>query len=300
MTNKTKRVLGRGLGALIGGGERTASSSAPPVAQPDAVPGHKYMLCPTGEISPNATQPRKRFDEAALQELSDSIKEKGVIEPLIVRRTPMGFELVAGERRWRAAKMASLASVPVVVIDATDEQSLELAIIENIQREDLNAIEEAEAYKGLADKFGLSQEEVARKVGKERATVANYMRLLKLPLEVKDELVKGAISMGHARAILSVEGHAAQTGLCRKVITKGLSVREAEALARKGFSDSQKSVAVAKAPAYPEIERELREVFGTRVSLKDKKGKGRIEISYFSADERERVLDLLRSAGGKY
>ena len=296
MTNTTKRVLGRGLGALISGGERPAHAPAP--TQTDAVPGHKYMLCPVGDISPNATQPRKWFEEAALKELSDSIREKGVIEPLIVRRSPGGLELVAGERRWRASKMAGLASVPVVVIDATDEQSLELAIIENIQREDLNAIEEAEAYRGLADKFNLSQEEVARKVGRERATVANYMRLLKLPLEVKDELVKGAISMGHARAILSVEGHSAQTELCRKVITKGLSVREAEALAKKGSVSTQKMV--NSAPEYPEIERELREIFGTRISLKDKRGKGKVEICYFSADERERVLDLLRSAGGKY
>ena len=297
MTNTTKRVLGRGLGALISGGERPAQGQH---VQADAVPGHRYMLCPIGEISPNATQPRKRFEEAALKELSDSIREKGVIEPLIVRRTPGGFELVAGERRWRASKMAGLASVPVVVIDATDEQSLELAIIENIQREDLNAIEEAEAYRGLADKFNLSQEEVAKKVGRERATVANYMRLLKLPLEVKDELVKGTISMGHARAILSVEGHSAQTELCRKVITKGLSVREAEALARKGASGAGKKAGVAPAPEYPEIERELREIFGTRIALKDNRGKGKVEISYFSADERERVLDLLRSAGGKY
>ena len=296
MTNTTKRVLGRGLGALISGGERPAHAPAP--TQTDAVPGHKYMLCPVGDISPNATQPRKWFEEAALKELSDSIREKGVIEPLIVRRSPGGLELVAGERRWRASKMAGLASVPVVVIDATDEQSLELAIIENIQREDLNAIEEAEAYRGLADKFNLSQEEVARKVGRERATVANYMRLLKLPLEVKDELVKGAISMVHARAILSVEGHSAQTELCRKVITKGLSVREAEALAKKGSVSTQKMV--NSAPEYPEIERELREIFGTRISLKDKRGKGKVEICYFSADERERVLDLLRSAGGKY
>ncbi|GMR05230.1 MAG: ParB/RepB/Spo0J family partition protein [Thermodesulfobacteriota bacterium] len=294
MTNKSKRVLGRGLGALIGGGQRPA----PATARTDAVEGHRYMLCPVGEISPSATQPRKSFEEAALSELSDSIREKGVIEPLIVRRTSGGFELVAGERRWRASKMAGLASVPVVVIDATDEQSLELAIIENVQREDLNAIEEAEAYRGLADKFNLSQEEVARKVGRDRATVANYMRLLKLPPEVKEELVKGAISMGHARAILSVEGHSARTELCRRVITGGLSVREAEALAKKGPASARKKA--APAPEYPEVERELREIFGTRVSLKDRRGKGKVEISFFSADERERVIDLLRSAGGKY
>ncbi len=294
MPNKTKRVLGRGLGALIGGGEKAAPA---PVADRSR---EKYLLCPVGDISPNRTQPRKHFEEAALKELSDSIREKGVIEPLIVRRDSGGFELIAGERRWRASKMAGLAEVPVVVIDATDEESLEFAIIENIQREDLNAIEEAEAYRSLATKFNLSQEEVAKRVGKERATVANYLRLLKLPPEVKDELVKGSISMGHARAILSVEGHGAQTELCRRIITKGLSVREAEALANNGPGKARGKTRRPEGSAHSELEQELREIFGTRITLKDKSGKGRVEISYFSVDERERVIDMLRTVGGKF
>ncbi|MFQ5737082.1 MAG: ParB/RepB/Spo0J family partition protein [Thermodesulfobacteriota bacterium] len=296
MSNKTKRVLGRGLGALIGGGgSGGAGGAARPAASTGEGDRRRYLSCPVAEISPNSTQPRKSFGEAALRELAASISENGVIEPLIVRRDSGGFELIAGERRWRASKMAGLSEVPVVVIDATDEQSLEFAIIENIQREDLNAIEEAEAYRSLADRFSLSQEEVARRVGKERATVANYMRLLKLPPEVKEELVKGSISMGHARAILSVEGHSAQTELCRKVITKGLSVREAERLASRGPSAGKRKGAGTQAGAYVELEQELREIFGTKVSLKDRNGKGRVEINYFSADERERVLDLLRS-----
>lgn len=293
MSNKSKRVLGRGLGALMGHDKRTAE--APLAGRHE----EKYLLCPVEDISPNVTQPRKRFDEAALKELSGSIREKGVIEPLIVRRVSGGFELIAGERRWRASKLAGLSEVPVVIIDATDEESLELAIIENIQREDLNAIEEAEAYRSLADKFGLSQEEVAKRVGKERATVANYLRLLKLPLEVKDELVKGSISMGHARAILSVEGHSAQTELCRQVITRGLSVREAETLAKKGAARAPKKTGKAAGSENNELEAELREIFGTRVKLKDRSGKGSVEIDYFSVDERERVIDLLRSASGR-
>ncbi|MBI5902794.1 MAG: ParB/RepB/Spo0J family partition protein [Deltaproteobacteria bacterium] len=282
-----KKVLGRGLGALMG-------DAVVPVEAPR--PREKYFICPIMDISPNKAQPRKSFDEASLKELSDSIREKGVIEPLIVRRSIDGYELVAGERRWRASRMAGLEEVPAVIIDATDEESLELAIIENIQREDLNAIEEAEAYRSLTG-FGLSQEEVAKKVGKERATVANYLRLLKLPPEVKAEIVKGSITMGHARALLSIEGHAAQTELCRTIIARGLSVREAEALANRSGKSPGK--AANKGAYQSPIEDELRGIFGTKVSFKEKKGRGSVEISFYSADERERIIDLLRSVAGR-
>ncbi|MBI5563016.1 MAG: ParB/RepB/Spo0J family partition protein [Deltaproteobacteria bacterium] len=282
MSDGKKKVLGRGLGALMG-------DVAPSVAGKE-----RYKVLATAEISPNASQPRKHFDDAALSELADSIREKGIIEPLIVRRHAPGYELIAGERRWRAARLAGLTEVPVVITDATDEECLELAIIENVQREDLNAIEEAEAYKTLTN-FGLSQDAVAKKVGKERATVANYLRLLRLPLEVKDELVKGRISMGHARSLLSIEGHAAQTELCRRIIAKGLSVREAEALANKGAPGKAKK---AKTAPHNPVEDELREIFGTRIVLRDKGGKGAVEIIYYSADERERIIDLLRSVRG--
>lgn len=285
MLNK-KKVLGRGLGALIG---EAAAERATPAATRE-----KFFACPVDEINPNPTQPRKFFEEAALGELADSIREKGVIEPLIVRRSAGGYELIAGERRWRASRMAGLSEVPVVVVEASDEESLELAIIENVQRQDLNAIEEAESYRSLMG-FGLSQDEVAKKVGKDRATVANYLRLLKLPHEVREEITKGAISMGHARALLSVEGHARQAELCRRIITKGLSVREAEALAsgeKKGRAPGRPPAADAeKSP----LEDELRGIFGTKVALKERKGKGAIEISYYSADERERLIELLRA-----
>ena len=284
MLNK-KKVLGRGLSALIG--EASVERAVP------AATREKFFYCPVAEINPNPTQPRKYFEEAALSELSDSIKEKGVIEPLIVRRAAGGYELIAGERRWRASKMAGLSEVPVVVVEASDEESLELAIIENIQRRDLNAIEEADSYRSLMG-FGLSQDEVAKKVGKDRATVANYIRLLKLPHEVREEIVKGSITMGHARALLSIEGHSRQAELCRQIITKGLSVREAEALTsgeRKEKPVKPRASDAVKSP----LEDELRTIFGTKVALKERKGKGSIEISYYSPDERERLLELLRA-----
>ena len=290
MINK-KKVLGRGLGALIG--EASVERSVPAAA---TAVNEKFFLCATEDISPNKSQPRKHFEEKALGELADSIKEKGIIEPLVVRRAPGGFELIAGERRWRASRMAGLSQVPVVVVEANEEESLELAIIENIQREGLNPIEEADSYRSLMA-FGLTQEDVARKVGRERATVANYLRLLKLPHEVRDEIVKGNITMGHARALLSIEGHAAQAELCRQIITKGLSVREAEALSSSAGKSKAKPPRPGEAAKSP-IEDELRGIFGTKVALKDRKGKGRVEISYFSVEERERILEMLRSVEG--
>ena len=289
MINK-KKVLGRGLGALIG--EASAERHVPAAA---SAVNEKFFFCATDDISPNKSQPRKHFEEKALSELCDSIKEKGIIEPLVVRRAPGGFELIAGERRWRASRMAGLAQVPVVVVEANEEESLELAIIENIQREGLNPVEEADSYRSLMA-FGLSQGDVAKKVGKDRATVANYLRILKLPHEVREEIVKGNITMGHARALLSIEGHAAQAELCRQIITKGLSVREAEALssAQGKSKTKQRPGETLKSP----IEDELRGIFGTKVALKDRKGKGRVEISYFSVEERERILEMLRSVEG--
>lgn len=277
-----RKALGKGLSALI--------------QTPEKI-GDNYLQCSIHEITPSSVQPRKDFNEQHLQELADSIKEKGIIEPLLVRRSGNGYELIAGERRWRAAKLAGLKEVPVVVRDATDEESLELAIIENIQRADLNAMEEAEAYKNLMDRFGLSQDETAKRVGKERATVANYLRLLKLPPEVKEELKNGAISMGHAKVLLSLDGHATQREICRRIIQKELSVRETEEIAKyytkgdkKSSSSSQKKTAHIKS-----LEDELRNIFGTKVLVKDKKGKGRVEVEFYSYEELERILEMLRN-----
>ena len=281
---QTKRkALGKGLGALIQHVEKT---------------GDNYILCPIDEISPSKVQPRKDFHNQQLQELADSIKEKGVIEPLIVRRSENSYELIAGERRWRASKLAGLKEVPVVVRDASEEESLELAIIENIQRAELNPVEEAMAYKNLMDKFGLSQDDVAKKVGKERATVANCLRLLKLAPEVKDELQKGAISTGHAKVLLSLETHAAQRELCRKIIQKGLSVRATEEAANHAAKGGKKGKsAEGKKPAHQlkSVEDELRTIFGTKIMVKEKKGKGRLEIEFYSYEELERILEMMRN-----
>ncbi len=283
MLNK-KKVLGRGLGALIN----------------DALPSResvndRYLFCSVTRITPSRLQPRRRFDEESLKRLSESIREHGIIEPLIVRKSAGGgdgFELIAGERRLRAAKMIALEEVPVVIMDATDEESLEFAIIENIQRENLNAIEEGEAYRSLMN-FGFSQEEVAIKVGKERATVANYLRLLKLPPEVKEELIKGTISMGHARAILSLDNPMAQMELCRRIVARSLSVREAEEFVQVKSSRVPRRARTGD-PLVSILEDELRAAFGTKVQIKDRGGKGRIEIHYYSADEREAIIDLLK------
>ena len=280
-----RKALGRGLGALIQNIEKTEDN---------------YISCPVEDITPSSVQPRKDFNERHLQELAESIKEKGIIEPPVVRRTVSGYELISGERRWRAAKLAGLKEIPVIVREATDEESLEIAIIENIQREDLNAIEEAEAYKNLMDRFGLSQDNVAKKVGKERATVANYLRILKLPPEVRDELKKEAISMGHAKALLSLDSHAAQREVCRRIVQKGLSVRETEEFAKyytkgskQGTGSNTKKTAYLKS-----VEDELRNIFGTKVLVKDKKGKGRVEIEFYSYEEMERILDTFRNIKG--
>lgn len=273
-----KKVLGRGISALIEGAEGAHEDKG------------RYIVATLEDISPNPFQPRRTFTEESLKELSDSIREKGVIEPLLVRRSALGFELVAGERRLRAARIAGLKEVPCVLMHATDEESLELAIIENIQREDLNAIEEADAYKTLMG-FGLSQEDVARKVGKDRATVANFLRLLKLPEEVKAELASGALTMGHARAILALPTHQAQRELAKKVIRLGLTVRKTEHMASMPAAPKARK----RLSRFHALEEELRRIFGTKIIIKERNSKGRVEIEYYSEEERERIVELLRT-----
>ncbi len=276
-----RKVLGKGLGALIQSVERT---------------GGDYIKASIDDIKPNRFQPRKIFDEKALKELTDSIREKGILEPLLVRRNNSGFELIAGERRLRAAKLAELNEVPVLIMNASDEEAQELAIIENIQREGLNPIEQAEGFKGLIEKFGLSQEDVAKKVGKERATVANFLRLLKLPQDIRDEIAKGTLTMGHAKAILSIDKESLQREICRKAIQKGLSVREIENLIDK-YKEISKPDALKKETALEVkyIEKEMQGILGTKVSIKEKKGKGRIEIEFYSLDEFEGLMEMMRS-----
>lgn len=274
-----RRALGRGLEALI----------------PDRKEEEGPLYCSIYEISPSSIQPRKIFDDKKLDELAASIKEKGVIQPLIVRRSNGRYELIAGERRWRASKKAGIKEVPIVVFEATDKESLELAVVENIQREDLNPIEEAEAFRRFVDDFGYSQDELAKKVGKDRTTITNALRLLKLPSEIKAELSVGNLTVGHARALLSVENAVVRRDICGKILRKGLSVREAEKLVKKCQTGTKK-IKASKNHSLDYLEDELRTVLGTKVQVKLKGKGGRIEIEFYSMDELDRLVELMRNS----
>ncbi|MGD0885277.1 MAG: ParB/RepB/Spo0J family partition protein [Thermodesulfovibrionales bacterium] len=247
-------------------------------------------------IIPGDQQPRKIFKDTALQELAASIREKGVLQPVIVTRTGDGtFRLIAGERRWRASSLAGLKKIPAIIKDVASADSLEIALIENIQREDLNPVEMAEAFHRLMKDFNLTQEALSSRVGKDRATVANYLRILKLPDEIKMFVNDTALSMGHARAILSIEGKASQIEAARKIIHKGLSVREAETLARKWSSEAKKKTTHPRRrdAQIDSLEEKLIRHLGTKVRILHKGKKGRIEIEYYSLDELDRLLDIL-------
>ena len=250
-------------------------------------------------IIPGDQQPRKVFKDTALQELAASIKERGVLQPIIVSRTGDGtFRLVAGERRWRASSLAGLKKIPAIVKDVASADSLEIALIENIQREDLNPVETAEAFHRLMKDFSLTQEELSAKVGKDRATVANYLRLLRLPDEIKKFVNEGSLSMGHARAILSIEGKPNQLEAARRIIHKGLSVRETETLAKKWNTGAKKKIVHHKKdPQIESLQEKLIRSLGTKVRIHHKGKKGKIEIEYYSLDELERLLDILMGEG---
>ncbi len=314
-----KPALGRGLGALMGGSPVTQS---PPVSPspaitlsttttpsvPATVP-HAVIPTPApvsrdtvrrvsvGLVKPCSFQPRKDFPPEALRELSDSIREQGIVQPLIVRPMGANFELIAGERRWRAAQLAGLTEVPVIVREADDRAVLELALIENLQRENLNAIEEALGYAQLVSQFQLTQELVATKVGKSRAVVANALRILKLPGEVQNFIRDGRISVGHAKVILGLANPVEQSEAAERVIKDGLNVRQAEGLIAKMQSrDSKPKAAKASLPTdahVANLENKIREKLGTKVSLRYKGGKGALEISFYSDAELEGVLQAL-------
>ncbi|MGA2192598.1 MAG: ParB/RepB/Spo0J family partition protein [Nitrospirota bacterium] len=280
-------ALGKGLGALIPTGAHGVMLSG------------EYSSGETevelSRITPNEYQPRKNFNPESIRELAESIKSLGVIQPVIVRkRDGGGYELIAGERRFRASMLAGLKKIPVIVKDAAPAVMLELALIENVQREDLNPIETAEAFDRLLREFGLTQEQLSQKVGKERPTIANFLRLLSLPPDVKRDIAEGALTMGHAKAILSVEGSQRQMALRREIISRGLSVREAESLARRMKAPGRVIKKAAPSPQISMLEDELKRKLGTKVRIRHKGRRGRIEIEYYSDDELERLLELLR------
>lgn len=281
----TKRMaLGKGLGALL-----------PEFGQAEP---KTLLYCGIEEIIPNRSQPRKHFDESKLQELAESIKEKGILEPLIVRRTDQGYELIVGERRWRAAQKAGLKEVPVMVKEVEGREVLEISLIENLQREDLNPIEAAEAFKHLIEEFNLSQEDLSKRIGKDRTTITNTLRLLKLPLEVRNQLLQNRITSGHARAILSLESKEKQKELCALIIKKGLSVREAESIAKRWAEKPKKSITPVKPRGDLEsqlssLQDSMRKYLGTKVHITQKGKRGKIEIEYYSHEDLERIVEAI-------
>ncbi len=280
-----RRGLGKGLGALIPVGEEPAGG----VAQ-----------VPVSAITPNPMQPRTALEPEALAELAASIREHGLIQPLIVtQQGPERYQLIAGERRWQAARMAGLTTVPVMVKEATPQQALELALVENIQRADLNPLEEASAFRQLVDEFGLTQEEVAERVGKSRVAVTNTLRLLRLPAEVQQALADGTIHEGHARAILALPTAEAQVAAFRTVKVKALSVRQTEELVRRLLAGP--SPRKPEQPVNPEteaLEEEFRETLGTKVNLyKNRRGRGRLVIHFYSEEELQTIYDVIVGGG---
>ena len=265
----------------------------PEKVSPEPEAKKTLTVCGIEEVQPNPFQPRKSFADEQLQELVDSIREKGILQPLIVRPKGDRYELIAGERRWRAAQKAGIKEVPILIKDVSETEMLELSLIENIQREDLNPIEAAEAFKRLMDQFHLTQEEVSKKVGKDRTTIANTIRLLKLPPEVKQSLAEGKISMGHARAFLSLDGVDKQKALLKRLLLNGLSVRQIENLAKRLRAKSH-SLPRKPMPEWGSLVEELQRALGTKVKIVGQKKRGKIEIEYYSPEELDRIIELLR------
>lgn len=295
-----KKGLGKGLDSLIPDNKSiksvTPDKSAEAKKEAEEKAGVQTMKI--NEVEPNRDQPRKNFDEDALLELSDSIKQFGVLQPLLVRKRKDYYEIIAGERRWRAAKLAGVKEVPVIVKEYTDQEILEIGLIENIQRENLNPIEEAIAFKRLLEEFNLKQDEVAERVSKSRTAVTNSMRLLKLSDKVQQMIIDDMISTGHARALLAIDDPELQYTLANKIFDEKLSVRETEKLVKeiKNPKKPKEKKVMENAFIYQDLEEKMKGVFGTKVSIASKgKGKGKIEIEYYSDDELEHLFDMMMS-----
>jgi len=285
-----RSVLGRGIGSLLPENNKRG-----------------YFSCPVGELYPNHAQPRKHFDEEKLKELAQSIKEKGILQPILAKKTDKGYVIIAGERRWRAAQMVGKKEVPVILKDLSDHEILETALIENIQRHDLNPIEEAESYQRLIIDLGLTQEEVSRRVGKDRSTIANALRLLKLSPEVRDKIATGELSVGHSRCLISIEDKKIQNLIMKEILEKQYSVRQVEALVKKvretgefpGLSASSKdgkSESERQQIAFEAATQELREYLSTKVEVKAHgSGRGQIVIHYLTPDDFNRILGKIKA-----
>ena len=314
---KRSRGLGRGLDALFGDAEvnvapkedekgrasRDASGKSRAKAASETVEavsqegGIAYI--DINDIKPNLNQPRKNFDEEKLWELANSIKEHGLIQPVVLRRSGAGYEIVAGERRWRAARLIGVKELPCIIKELSDEENMLLAIIENMQREDLNPIEEAEGINQMMDTYGLTQEQVSKSLGKSRPYITNSLRLLKLTEAVRDYVSNGMLTSGHARALAAIASEAKQKELADTVIRDGLSVRQIEKLAQESKSGGAKKKAKprTKSADVRRVEEDLKEIFGTKVNLNQSGRKGKIEIEFYSREELDRLLELLKTLG---
>ncbi len=298
MATVKKGGLGRGLDALFADvpvKEPTAEKNQNEKNSADDRDRVQYIKI--HDIMPNANQPRKTFNEEKIGELADSIKEHGIIQPIVVRKREKGYEIVAGERRWRAAIKAELSQVPCLVRELNDEQNMLIAIIENMQREDLNPIEEAEGLRQMSETFGMTQEQISKSLGKSRPYITNSMRLLKLPDYIRDSIAEGQLSAGHGRTLITVTDEKIRRELWQRIVSEGLSVREAEKLSSSGGKHKKKKPAASKKkiPDVLRVEAELKEVLGTRVSINKKGSKGKIEIEYYSSEELERLIEMLKS-----
>ena len=279
----SNKGLGRGLGALLGDFAEETVESSP------------YQLLPIYKVEPNRSQPRQDFDEEELQALSESISIHGVIQPVTVRQLESGYyQIIAGERRWRAARMAELTEIPVVIVEADDKKAMELALIENLQRQDLNAVEEALGYRSLMEDYGLTQEEAANRVGKSRPAVANALRLLNLPQEIQEKVRSGELSAGHARAVLSLKSEKKQLEAAQKIIALGLSVRQAELLCKNMSKEPKPEPKVTLAVDYiGECEKQLSKHLGRGVKIINGKRKGKFELEFYGQDDLQTLLDAL-------
>jgi ParB family chromosome partitioning protein len=281
-----KRIaLGKGLGALIPDADR---------------PKGELFHCGIEEIVPNRRQPRKRFDEEKIKELAESIKEKGILEPLLVRKGEEGYELIVGERRWRAAQRAGLREVPVLVKNVDDREALELALVENLQREDLGVLEEADGYRQLIDEFQFTQEELASRIGKDRTSITNTLRLLRLPDDIKEKLADNSLSPGHGRALLSLPTEVDQTEACKTIVKKGLSVRETESLVRRWGKRKPVSPSAKESVdlEWKQLQDDLRRFLSTRVHISRRGKGGKISIEFYSPAELQRIADLITGEKG--
>jgi ParB family chromosome partitioning protein len=301
-SDKTRRpALGRGLSALIPtAGNGTASTSVAANVPPGAVPKAQVFQLAIEDIHRDEKQPRRHFDQAKLEELAASIRAKGIIQPVLVRKAgnrPGSYKIIAGERRWRAAQLAGLKEIPAILKEASEHEAFELALVENLQREDLNPIEEAEGYKRLLEDHHLTQEAVAQRVGKDRSTIANALRLLQLPTEIKESLVDGSLNMGHARALLGVADAKQMKQAAHEVMRNKLSVRATEGLVRKlkteGHGHAKKNAQEnrGESPQVRDLVERLQRALGTRCRIQDNGGKGRIEVDFTSYEDLDRLLE---------